>query len=81
MARIVHLEEMLKLVKSPKEMEVVIQVKDPWIRENEGIYGWEIGPWGSQIQRLEEVEKIDYQVHIWELTTHLLKGVFLNEIV
>ena len=29
----------------------------------------------------KEVEKIDYQVHIGELTTHLLKGVFLNEIV
>ena len=81
MARIVHLEEMLKLVKSPKEMEVVIQVKDPWIRENEGVYGWKIGPWGSQIQPLEEAEKIDYQFHIVELTTHLLKGVFLNEIV
>ena len=81
MARIVHLEEMLKLVKSPKEMEVVIQVKDPWIRENEGVYGWKIGPWGSKLQRLEEVEKIDYQVHIGDLATHLLKGVFLNEIV
>ena len=30
---------------------------------------------------VEEAEKIDYQFHIGELTTHLLKGVFLNEIV
>ena len=81
MARIVHMEEMLKLVKSAKEIEVVIQVEDPWIKENEGIYNWKMGPWGSRMQRLEEVEKIDYQVHIGELTTHLLKGVFLNEIV
>lgn len=81
MARIVHLEEMLKLVKSPKETNVIIQVEDPWIKENEGIYEWKLGPWGSRVQRVNERKTVDYRVHIEELTTRLLKGVFLNEIV
>ena len=81
MGRIIHLEEMMKLIKTEDEKEVVLQVKDPWIKENNGIYRWKIGPWGSEVERLKVEGKADFEITIEELTTHLLKGVFLNEIV
>ena len=81
MGRIIHLEEMMKLVKSQEEKEVVLQVEDSWIKENAGTYRWKIRPWGSEVERLHDETKADFRIRIEELTTRLLKGVFLNEIV
>ena len=81
MGRIIHLEEMMKLVKSQEEKEVVLQVEDSWIKENTGTYRWKIRPWGSEVERLHDETRADFKIHIEELTTRLLKGVFLNEIV
>ena len=81
MARIIHLEEMMKLVRTKCEKEIVLQVEDSWIRENAGTYRWKMGPWGSEVERWKDDVKADYKMHIAELTTHVLKGAFLNEIV
>ena len=81
MARIIHLEEMMKLVRAEREKEIVLQVEDPWIPENAGTYRWKMGPWGSEVERLQDDVKADYKMHIAELTTHVLKDAFLNEIV
>lgn len=81
MARIIHLEEMLKLVKTNEKKEVILRVDDPLIKENNGIYRWKMGPWGSSIERLMEEKNVDYHVHIAQLAPLILKKVFINEIV
>ena len=81
MARIIHLEEMMKLVKTKCKKEIVLQVEDSWIPENAGTYRWKMGPRGSEVERLKDGAKADYKMHISELTPHVLKGAFLNEIV
>ena len=53
MARIIHLEEMLKLVCSKEDKEVVLQVKDELIPENTGVYRWEMTPKGSQVVKIQ----------------------------
>ncbi len=81
MARIIHLEEMMKLVKSPCNRTVLIEVEDPLLPQNDGIYLWELTPFGSRVTRQKESWKAEVFMTIDELTPHLFKGVFLNEIV
>ena len=95
MARIIHLEEMLKLICSKEHREIILQVEDDLIPENAGVYRWEIMPQGSQIGKISsemilgechaanlKEQKIPLiSMHIRELAPKILKGVFLNEIV
>lgn len=81
MARIIHLEEMMKLVKSPENRAVLIDVEDPLLPWNEGLYLWEITPFGSRVSRQKEVRAAEVYMTISELTPHLIQGAFLNEIV
>lgn len=52
MARIIHLEEMLKLVCSKEHRKLTIEIEDDLIPENTGTYGWEITPNGSKVEKL-----------------------------
>lgn len=58
MARIIHLEEMMKLVCSKEERRIMIEIVDDFIPQNEGIYDWEITETGSRVTKLQsEFEK------------------------
>ena len=92
MARIIHLEEMMKLVCSREHNTTMIEIKDELIPENAGIYRWEITPWGSKVKKvageinLSEKDKVKtgksgVSMHIKELAVKILTGVFINEIV
>jgi len=96
MARIIHLEEMLKLVRSKESKNLILKIEDDLIPENAGIYKWEIMSNGSKVTKLREEksrkemkgnylkESAKFQiidVHIRELAVYILTGVFLNEIV
>ncbi|MBQ9990973.1 MAG: GNAT family N-acetyltransferase [Lachnospiraceae bacterium] len=81
MARIIHLEEMMKLVKSPENRAVLIDIEDPDLPQNDGLYLWEITPHGSRVSRQREVGDAEVRMTIKELTPYLFQGVFLNEIV
>lgn len=81
MARIIHLEEMMKLVKSSQNRAVLIDVEDPILPQNEGRYLWEITPFGSRVSRQKEVRGAEVYMTIKELTPYLIQGAFLNEIV
>ena len=95
MARIIHLEEMMKLVCSKENIELLIEIEDELIPENTGIYQWEITPQGSQVTKfsqgivprecnaaeLKEQEIPLISMHIRELAVQILTGVFINEIV
>lgn len=81
MARILHLEEMLKLVRTKEEKRVVIRIKDPLIAENEGVYDWEITPKESRVTRLDPSTKAELCMSVSELAPAILTEVFLNEIV
>lgn len=52
MARIIHLEEMMKLVCSKEKKTVVIEIEDELIPENAGVYKWEITPDGSSVTKI-----------------------------
>lgn len=53
MARIIHLEEMLKLVCSKEHRKLTIEIEDDLIPENTGTYDWEITPNGSKITKIQ----------------------------
>lgn len=52
MARIVHLEEMMKLVCCKEHRELTIKIEDNLIPQNAGIYHWEITSDGSCVTKL-----------------------------
>lgn len=81
MARIIHLEEMMKLVRSRENRSVLIDVEDPLIAENEGLYLWEITPEGSRVTRQKDGREPEVRMTVEALTGHLIRGVFINEIV
>lgn len=53
MARIIHLEEMLKLVCSSEYTEVILKIEDELILQNSGVYNWKITPNGSNVTKLQ----------------------------
>lgn len=81
MARIIHLEEMLKLVRDKKETKVILRIRDEMIEENNGVYQWEISEKGSKVRKLEDHVQAEISLHIRELSNLILQRVFINEIV
>ena len=81
MARIIHLEEMLKMVKSKERKTVLLEVEDALLPQNDGIYRVEMTPQGSTVTKLKEYREAERFYHIRDLAPQLLKNVFLNEIV
>lgn len=53
MARIIHLEEMMKLVRSKENKSIIIQIEDELLAENAGIYQWDMTPKGSNIVKIQ----------------------------
>lgn len=86
MARIIHLEEMLKLVCSNESKTVIIKVEDPLVLENTGTFKLEMMPEGSKVMRMhlkenEQEEIPEISMHISDVVTWGLNKVFINEIV
>ena len=81
MARIVHLEEMLKLVTSDTKKIILLEVEDDILAENSGVYRLEMTLNGSTVTKLKQDVKVDISCNIRHLAPKLLKGVFINEIV
>ena len=53
MARIIHLEEMLKLVCCKEHRKFTIEIEDDLLPENTGTYDWEITPNGSKVSKIQ----------------------------
>ena len=95
MARIIHLEEMMKLVCGKENITMVIEIEDELISENAGVFYWEITPNGSKVTKIQsqigdrgntgfsEKKTVtpEISMHIRDFTTWVLTGVFINEIV
>lgn len=52
MARVIHMEEMLKLVCCNEYKKLILKVEDELIPQNAGVYEWEITPTGSLVTKL-----------------------------
>lgn len=93
MTRIIHLEEMMKLVCSKEKKTMVIEIEDELIPENAGIYRWIMAPDGSKVIKIDlnnsekkkkmdlKADPIDASMHIRDFATWVLNGVCINEIV
>ena len=86
MARIIHLEEMLKLVCSKEPKTVIIKVEDHLVLENTGTFKVEMMPEGSKVMRMhlkenEQEEISEISMHISDVTVWGLNKAFINEIV
>ena len=89
MARIIHLEEMMKLVCSKEPRSLVIEITDELIGNNTGIYRWEISERGSRVTRIsfdfedrkQGIMAPEISMHITEFAAWVLQDVFINEIV
>lgn len=86
MARIIHLEEMLKLVCSKEPKTVIIKVEDHLVLKNTGTFKVEMMPEGSKVMRMhlkenEQEEISEICMHISDVTVWGLNKVFINEIV
>ena len=94
MARIVHLERFLSAIRSCERRTVRLQVYDPLLPENQGIFRWQLGPEGSRlIQAAGETPELTLgmeELAEWLLggaerpgyeTVQTLEGGFFPEIV
>lgn len=84
MARITDICQMLRLVRSMKEQELFLHVKDSIVEKNNGYFRWEIFSEYSQAEKLQNIpEKIDLELTIGELTAMIFEGfqICLSEIV
>ena len=84
MARIIHLEEMMKLVCSKEKTTMVIEIEDELIPENAGIFRWEMTPNGSYVTKIKSKNADvtpEASMHIRDFAPWILTKVFLNEIV
>ncbi len=93
MARILNLKNFFSLITSEEEVEVVIEITDPVIKGNNGVYLWKCNKTGSILQRSNV--NPSYKFTISDLTSWLfgyqaksskmlvpinvLAGVFINE--
>lgn len=81
MARILHAEEMLRLLRSRRHRTVLWKIEDRILSENNGVYRISMTPEGSRVERCKEETAADRVWKIQELTEHILTGAFINEIV
>lgn len=62
MARITHVPEMLKLLRSEQSLKVVLDIEDPIIEENQGRFLWSISPENSECVKLKKEDVKELQV-------------------
>lgn len=68
MARIIHLEKLLSMMKSEKPLSFTLEVKDPLIRGNDGIFRCQIQENETKVERCSRDIVPDAKVGIAELT-------------
>ena len=78
MARVIHLEEMLKLVRSSQPKIMVIEVRDEILQNNTGIYRLEMTPYGSHVTKLKYGNGMDEYTNKEE-GENLLKAAVYEE--
>ncbi len=78
MGRIIHLEQFLSVIRLKEDsevsqMELLIEVKDGFIRQNEGIFRWKLDRNGSEVSRVsrEETFQPELSIGIADLTSWL----------
>ena len=81
MARIIHLEEMLSLIRSKERKCFTMKVTDPILKENDGFYKVESGPRGGTVTKLSDIQPGEECISMKELAPKLLQNLFINEIV
>lgn len=57
MARIIRVEEMLSLLESREEKELLLEIEDKDISFNQGSFQWKVGKGWSRVKRLKEPER------------------------
>ncbi len=73
MARLVHLERFLRAICSREPRVIRLQVLDPLLPENQGIFRWQLGPEGSRLMQAPG-EAPELTLGVEELTEWLLGG-------
>lgn len=81
MARVIHVEEMLKLICSKEEKTLLVEIEDNIIMENNGIFRLKMTAQGSLVTRLQEYQTPEEKWRVGELAPRILKQVCINEIV
>ena len=78
MGRIIHLEQFISVIRLKKEcpvseMELFIEVKDDFIRQNDGVFRWRLGQEGSSLLPVKDGEGIKphLSLSISEMTSWL----------
>lgn len=79
MARITHVEKMLELLRSIEPISVVLKVQDAVIKENNGLFLWEISSQESKCKKiLGEADMAVISVSIAELTEFVFGKRVIN---
>lgn len=84
MARVTDVCQMLCLAGSRKKQRLILHVKDPIIRKNDGYFCWEISPKESRAEKLLQTPKqADLDLTVGELASMLFGGfrICLTELV
>jgi len=76
MARIIHLEQLIELIKTPERFSIRIKVADPILAENNGKFLWTRG-----LKALPENESVDLEITIEALTAWLFGYKTLDELL
>ncbi len=78
MGRIIHLEQFVSVIRlkedcAVSEMELLIEVKDDFVRQNAGVFRWRLGLEGSNMIRIDEESGIrpHLSMGIGEITSWL----------
>lgn len=81
MARIVDVESMMKLVTSKTDKTVIVQIDDPFLTENSGVYEWSCIQGETSVQRT--TKQPEKTVTIAQLTDLIFekKRLYMSEIV
>ncbi len=74
MGRIVCLQEFLTAFSAEEETELLLQVRDPLLPENDGLFLWTAGPKGAKLTRAEDQGTPDMALGVGDLISWLLGG-------
>lgn len=77
MARILNIKKFFAYITSKEEKEVVIEIVDPIIEENNGVFLWKSNQFGSTLQASNEMPA--YRFEISDLTGWVFGNMFVNE--
>ena len=81
MARIVHAKEMLKLIRSKEAKTVFVEIEDDILLQNNGVYRLDMTSYGSRVTGMKDKPECCEVWEISQLTSQVLKNVWITEIV